>query len=54
MQRVSHNLKGARCKYMQSEILIQDRNCKTVTVCVTVCYSVTVVSLMIASCVKLE
>ena len=28
MQRVSHNRESARCKYMQSEILIQD---KTVT-----------------------
>ena len=31
MQRVSHNRESARCKYMQSEILIQDRNCNTVT-----------------------
>lgn len=26
MQRVSHNRKSGRCKYMQSDILIQDRN----------------------------
>ena len=26
MQRVSHNRESARCKYMPSEILIQDRN----------------------------
>ena len=31
MLKVSHNRESARCKYMQSEILIQDRNCNAVT-----------------------
>ena len=33
MEKVSHNRRSARCKYMQSKILpvIQDRNCNTVT-----------------------